>query len=185
MRVCFHLYCGSATCHCRATARQTRADTLRSCSSSWAAITRVRRRWGTVAHMLALVTHAGTAFWLLAALLLAIRRNQPLPGIAAHPLAAVTNYGNSGKTMLKYGLCGPTGGDCSYWNTTTYPSAIASDPGEEEDEEVSWSSRRGNRRGQHNCRTLVAFAGIHANSLPPSPSSRPVPPCPASALQTS
>lgn len=41
---------------------------------------------------------------------------------------AVSNYGNSGKTMLRYGLCGSTGGDCSYWNTSTYPGAIASSP---------------------------------------------------------
>jgi hypothetical protein len=30
--------------------------------------------------------------------------------------------------MLKYGLCGQTGGDCSYWNTSTYPAALASTP---------------------------------------------------------
>lgn len=33
----------------------------------------------------------------------------------------VHNFGNSGKTMLKYG--GP--GDSSYWNQTTWPSAQA------------------------------------------------------------
>jgi lysophospholipase L1-like esterase len=33
----------------------------------------------------------------------------------------VTNFGNSGKTMLKYG--GP--GDSSYWNQTTWPQAQA------------------------------------------------------------
>jgi len=41
----------------------------------------------------------------------------------------VTNYGNSGKTMLKKGICGPPpSGDCSYWTTPTYPAAIASTP---------------------------------------------------------
>jgi hypothetical protein len=31
---------------------------------------------------------------------------------------AVLNAGNSGKTMLKHGLCGPPpAGDCSYWDT--------------------------------------------------------------------
>lgn len=41
----------------------------------------------------------------------------------------VTNYGNSGKTMLKQGLCGPpAGGDCAYWDTPTYPQALESTP---------------------------------------------------------
>lgn len=41
----------------------------------------------------------------------------------------VTNYGNSGKTMLKKGLCAPPGvDDCAYWDTPTYPAALASTP---------------------------------------------------------
>jgi len=41
----------------------------------------------------------------------------------------VANYGDSGKTMLKKGICGPPpGGDCAYWDQTTYPAAMASTP---------------------------------------------------------
>lgn len=41
----------------------------------------------------------------------------------------VTNYGNSGRTMLKHGLCGPpASGDCSYWDTPTWPAALDSTP---------------------------------------------------------
>lgn len=41
----------------------------------------------------------------------------------------VGNYGNSGKTMLKRGVCGPPPeGDCAYWDTDTYPAAVASQP---------------------------------------------------------
>lgn len=41
----------------------------------------------------------------------------------------VTNFGNSGHTMLKRGLCGPpAGGDCSYWDTDTYQQAMSSQP---------------------------------------------------------
>jgi len=47
-------------------------------------------------------------------------------------LYEVINFGNSGKTMLKQGLCGnsvpPCGGDCSYWNTPTFQAAITSNP---------------------------------------------------------
>lgn len=42
---------------------------------------------------------------------------------------SVTNYGNSGRTMLKRGLCGPpASGDCSYWDTPTWPAALDSTP---------------------------------------------------------
>jgi hypothetical protein len=41
----------------------------------------------------------------------------------------VFNAGNSGKTMLTNGLCGPPpGGNCSYWATPTYQQALASTP---------------------------------------------------------
>jgi len=40
----------------------------------------------------------------------------------------VGNYGSSGRTMLKKGLCDPTGDDCSYWDTATYTAAMASEP---------------------------------------------------------
>ncbi len=41
----------------------------------------------------------------------------------------VSNFGNSGKTLLKKGLCGPpAGGDCSYMGTSSWPSALASKP---------------------------------------------------------
>ncbi len=40
---------------------------------------------------------------------------------------AVTNAGVSAKTMLKQGQCNG-GGDCSYWNTATWPKALASTP---------------------------------------------------------
>lgn len=41
----------------------------------------------------------------------------------------VTNFGNSGKTMLKRGLCGPPMvGDCAYWDTPTWPAALTSTP---------------------------------------------------------
>eukprot|EP00041_Stephanoeca_diplocostata_P041953 m.9637 g.9637 ORF g.9637 m.9637 type:complete len:256 (-) comp6973_c0_seq1:530-1297(-) len=50
----------------------------------------------------------------------------------------VANLGNSGKTMLKKGLCGdggagvipvpPCSGDCAYWDQKTYADAMASQP---------------------------------------------------------
>ena len=41
----------------------------------------------------------------------------------------VGNYGNSGKTMLKRGLCGPpAGGDCAYWDTDSWPDSLTSQP---------------------------------------------------------
>ncbi len=41
----------------------------------------------------------------------------------------VSNYGNSGKTMLTNGLCGPpAGGNCSYVGTPTWPAALVSQP---------------------------------------------------------
>lgn len=40
----------------------------------------------------------------------------------------VSNFGNSGKTMLKKGLCFASGGDCSYWNQPTWPAVLASEP---------------------------------------------------------
>jgi len=41
----------------------------------------------------------------------------------------VGNYGNSGKTMLTQGLCGPPpSSNCSYVGTSTWPSALASTP---------------------------------------------------------
>jgi len=41
----------------------------------------------------------------------------------------VLNAGNSGKTMLKQGICGPPpSGDCSYWDTPSWPQAEASTP---------------------------------------------------------
>ncbi len=41
----------------------------------------------------------------------------------------VSNFGNSGKTMLTNGLCGPPpGGNCSYVGTSSYPAALASTP---------------------------------------------------------
>eukprot|EP00494_Astrolonche_serrata_P033738 UN34007 len=43
----------------------------------------------------------------------------------------VRNLGDSGKTMLKKGLCGDDrgcSGDCSYWDFKAYTKAIASDP---------------------------------------------------------
>lgn len=41
----------------------------------------------------------------------------------------VTNFGNSGKTMLTDGLCGPPpAGNCSYVGTPTWPAALASQP---------------------------------------------------------
>ena len=42
----------------------------------------------------------------------------------------VTNYGNSGRTMLKHGLCSSNESfvDCSYWDTDTYTAAMASTP---------------------------------------------------------
>lgn len=45
------------------------------------------------------------------------------------PNYVVMNFGNSGKTMLKKGLCGPPpAGDCAYWDTPTWPAAQASTP---------------------------------------------------------
>jgi hypothetical protein len=45
------------------------------------------------------------------------------------PGYVVGNFGNSGKTMLKRGLCGPpAGGDCAYWDTPTWPAALTSQP---------------------------------------------------------
>jgi hypothetical protein len=46
------------------------------------------------------------------------------------PLAPqVSNFGNSGKTMLKNGICGPPpAGDCAYWDTPSWPAAQASTP---------------------------------------------------------
>ena len=42
---------------------------------------------------------------------------------------AVGNFGNSGKTMLKDGLCGPpASGNCSYVGTPTWPAALSSSP---------------------------------------------------------
>eukprot|EP00049_Salpingoeca_infusionum_P012146 m.219161 g.219161 ORF g.219161 m.219161 type:complete len:231 (+) comp15109_c1_seq1:75-767(+) len=40
----------------------------------------------------------------------------------------VTNFGNSGKTMLVNGLCEQSGGNCSYWATSTYTDAVNSSP---------------------------------------------------------
>eukprot|EP00730_Choanoeca_flexa_P006331 TRINITY_DN12136_c0_g3_i1.p1 TRINITY_DN12136_c0_g3~~TRINITY_DN12136_c0_g3_i1.p1 ORF type:complete len:233 (+),score=38.01 TRINITY_DN12136_c0_g3_i1:124-822(+) len=43
----------------------------------------------------------------------------------------VTNFGNSGKTMLKQGLSAGSNGtytDASYWDTPQYPTALASRP---------------------------------------------------------
>ena len=41
----------------------------------------------------------------------------------------VTNFGDSGKTMLTNGLCGPpAAGNCSYVSTATWPAALASNP---------------------------------------------------------
>lgn len=51
------------------------------------------------------------------------------------PAYTVTNLGNSGKTMLKKGLCGaggdpvpPCSGDCAYWDQPTYHQAMTSSP---------------------------------------------------------
>jgi hypothetical protein len=46
------------------------------------------------------------------------------------PAYEVTNYGNSGKTLLKGGLCGPKAKSkpCSYWNTSEFGAALESDP---------------------------------------------------------
>lgn len=42
---------------------------------------------------------------------------------------SVSNFGDSGRTMLKNGLCGPPAdGDCAYWDTETYPLALNSTP---------------------------------------------------------
>ena len=56
---------------------------------------------------------------------------QRLLGQAYH----VENFGDSGKTMLKKGLCGPGGepipqcvGDCSYWHQDTFANALHSSP---------------------------------------------------------
>jgi len=43
---------------------------------------------------------------------------------------SVTNYGNSGRTLMKGGVCrgrNETYNDCSYWNTTTFKDALASE----------------------------------------------------------
>jgi hypothetical protein len=49
------------------------------------------------------------------------------PSLALAP--QVSNFGNSGKTMLKNGICGPPpAGDCAYWDTPSWPAAQASTP---------------------------------------------------------
>ena len=44
----------------------------------------------------------------------------------------VSNYGNSGTTLLLNGMCGPPRsglyGDCAYMRTGTWPAALASEP---------------------------------------------------------
>eukprot|EP01116_Phalansterium_solitarium_P021914 TRINITY_DN7034_c0_g2_i1.p1 TRINITY_DN7034_c0_g2~~TRINITY_DN7034_c0_g2_i1.p1 ORF type:complete len:223 (+),score=45.89 TRINITY_DN7034_c0_g2_i1:215-883(+) len=41
----------------------------------------------------------------------------------------VSNFGVSGTTMLKKGVCGPPpDGDCAYWDTATYTAAVNSTP---------------------------------------------------------
>lgn len=45
------------------------------------------------------------------------------------PNYIVQNFGNSGHTMLKNGLCGPPpAGNCSYWGTPQWAAAQASTP---------------------------------------------------------
>jgi len=83
----------------------------------------------------------------------------------------VQNFGNSGKTMLKKGLCGPPpSGDCSYWDTPTYPAAMASNPdivtimlGTNDAKEFNWFNASTGNYTQDYYDMIAGFQGLASN----------------------
>ena len=91
------------------------------------------------------------------------------------PAYVVSNYGNSGKTQLHAGLCGPpAGGDCAYIHTPTWPAALASTPdivtimlGTNDAKNFNWYPNVTGSTGNYTADTLAMISALAA--LPSKP----------------